>query len=165
MGFWVILRPACPAGNQKPPEAESSTAEEQMVAAQVRVRRGTNSRVLRSQRTAAAKVTSVMLSGVIGYALPKQPQNHQITMLAMHTSPAQLDQFRTNRLERTEIEFLFAVIAQVRRRCASGLEAVRPHDRRRWASAPPADDRRLRQTDRRRVRSTAIPPNPPEAPD
>jgi hypothetical protein len=61
-------------------------------------------------------------------ALPQQPKNHEVSVLAMDASPAKLNHLITNCLENLELKFLRTIITQMRCGIPAGLQAVSADD-------------------------------------
>jgi hypothetical protein len=69
-----------------------------------------------------------VFSRVIGYPLPQQAKDHEITVLAVNTGPAQLDYFGTNWLENVEFKLLRAIVTQMGSCVPAGLQTVSAND-------------------------------------
>ena len=95
-----------------------------MIAAQIRVSGRAHSRVLRRDGTAADEVARPVLLGVVGDALPQEAEDDEIAVLAMYAGPPQFDHVRAQRLESIELEFLCAIVTEIRSRITAGLQTV-----------------------------------------
>src|SRR5258708_5891444 len=99
-----------------------------MFATQVGIGRRAHCRLLRGDGTATAEVASAALARIVGDSLPEQAENDEIAMLLVHTGASEFNQLRADRLERTEVELLLAVVATIRRRSAASLQTIRAND-------------------------------------
>ena len=92
------------------------------------MRRRADGRVLRSERAATDEIARLAIAGVDDDAAPEQAEHAEMAVIAMHAGAAEFDQLATQRFVRREIEFLLAVVAEMRGGELPGLEAIGADD-------------------------------------
>src|SRR6266436_6755751 len=95
-----------------------------MFSAQLGVGGSADRGVLRGDGTAAKQVARSALARVIRDSLPKQSEDDEVAVLAMHARAPQFDHFRSERFKNLKFKLLRAIVAQARGGVAAGLQTV-----------------------------------------
>src|SRR5439155_24191304 len=94
------------------------------IRSQLLIHRRAFNRVLRSERTASDQKSRSAFDCIYGDAAPEKMQQIEIAMLGVHAGATQLDHFAAQWFVGREVKLALAVIADIRCRQLTGLQAI-----------------------------------------